>query len=719
MVKRYKKKDPHKKRESEKYEFPVPSRELLLQYLDEVVRPVTFRHIVKAFNISAEEELEGVRRRLKAMIRDGQIIRNRRGSFAVASQMALVSGRVIGHPDGFGFVEADDGGSDIFLHAKQMRQVLPNDRVMVRVISEKAHGRREGAITEVLERNTTHVAGRFYIESGVALVDPDNRQMSQDIIIQPGEEDGATHGCYVEVELIAQPNMRRQPMGRVVEVLGDNLTPGMEVDLAVRAHDLPSAWPEAVLEQAQTLNVEVASKDIKNREDLRHLPFVTIDGEDAQDFDDAVFCEKTADGGWVLYVAIADVTHYLKPNTALDDEAINRGNSVYFPARVIPMLPEVLSNGLCSLKPEVDRLVMVCKMMLDSQGTLQDYQFFEGVIHSHARLTYTQVGNTLAAKTIPDSDYWQQVKEFYQLYQALLKQRKIRGAIEFDTTETRIVFDDSGKIAKIIPVVRNDAHRMIEEAMLLANVCAARYLVKADIPALFRNHLGPDEEKLQNLRDFLRAVGLRMTGGKEPVAKDYAKLVDRIQKRPDKHLIQTVLLRSMRQAVYSPDAVGHFGLAYYEYTHFTSPIRRYPDVLVHRAIKHMLGKRKPSKFRYDEEAMADFGSHFSKTERRADEATRDAVAWLKCDYMLDKVGDTFDGIIAAVTGFGVFVELNDIYIEGLVHITSLTNDYYEFDNTHHLLRGRQSNKTYRLGDPLKVKVARVDLDKRKMDLELA
>lgn len=716
MAKQYRKKDPHLKREAKNYEHPVPSREFILQHLEKAGKAVTFHELLTAFELTIDEEKEGLRRRLRAMQRDAQLIQNRRGKFALVKEMDLVSGRVQGHRDGFGFLITDDDGSDVFLPAREMRGIFSQDRVLVQVTGFDRRERREGIVVEVLERNTKTLVGRFYKEGSMAFVDPDDKAITQDIIIPTGEQGKAEHGNYVVAEIITQPHKRRQPTGRVLEILGDHLTPGVEVELSIRSHDLPFEWPSSVLREAEKFSEKLTASDIRGREDFRDLPFVTIDGADARDFDDAVYCEPRKQGGWKLYVAIADVSHYVKPNSALDQEAIERGNSVYFPSRVIPMLPEVLSNGLCSLKPKVDRLVLVCEMNVSEKGLVTRYQFHEAVIHSHARLTYTTVANWLSGEKAGDENLMPHIKNLFKLFKQLLKQKKWRGAIEFETIETRIVFGKKGKIDRIIPVQRNDAHKIIEEAMLLANVTTAHFLEKSEIPTLYRIHECPKEEKLTALRDFLKAFGMRLSGGSDPSGLDYTNLLRRIRERPDAHLLQTVMLRSLPQAIYLPENLGHFGLSYEGYTHFTSPIRRYPDLLVHRGIKHLIKKKK---YPYKLEDMEEFAKHCSVTERRADLATRDAVDWLKCDFMLDKVGKKFDGVIADVTGFGVFVELKDIYVQGLVHITALVNDYYQYDTTHHQLQGKRSGKIYRLGDPIRVLVTRVDLDQRKIDFDLA
>ncbi len=718
MTKRYRKKDPYSKREAKKYLHPVPSREYIIQYLEDQGKPITLRHLLSAFGISSAEEKEGVRRRLVAMQRDGQLMSNRRGSYALVDQMELVRGRIQGHREGFGFLIPDDGSADIFIPAREMQKVFNDDRVLVRVSGFEYRKRREGHIAEVLQRNTQQVVGRYYVENGIAFVDPDNKLMTQDVIIPSGQEGGAKSGQFVVATIISQPDFRRSPTGKVMEILGDHLTAGMEVELAMRSYNLPFVWSSGISKVVKQFPKTLPKTDYQDRKDLRELPFVTIDGEDAKDFDDAVYCEKMPKGGWKLYVAIADVSHYVKPETELDEEAQLRGNSVYFPAKVIPMLPEALSNELCSLKPEVDRLVMVCEMRVNQEGVVLRSQFYEAVIRSHARLTYSQVVKMLPThhKNRPETPIY--IKELYQLYKQLIKQRQQRGAINFETIETKIIFGKDGKIDYIMPRERNDAHKIIEEAMLLANVTTAKFLQKSTITTLYRVHEGPDQQKLTALRDFLKAFGLRLSGADKPSAMDYARLLARIEKRPDAHLLQTVMLRSLQQAVFLPKNLGHFGLSYSAYTQFTSPIRRYPDVIVHRSLKHIIHNKNPKQFRYNEEQMIILGEHCSMTERRADRAARDATDWLKCDFMMDKVGQAFSGFIADVTGFGVFVELDKIYVQGLLHITSLSNDYYHYDATHHLLRGKLSGKIYRLGDRIQVLVARVDLDQRSIDFEL-
>jgi ribonuclease R len=722
MAKQRRRPDPHHEREAQKYEHPIPSREYILERLAARGSPASFAQIADELNLRSEQDLEALRRRLRAMERDAQIVVNRQGDYGLTQKMNAIAGRVVGHPDGFGFLVPDEGGDDLFLSPKQMRSLLHGDRILASVTGIDRRGRREGALVEVLERANQRIVGRFYMEHGVSFVTPSNSRINQDIAIPPEHRGGATLNQIVEVEIIEQPNPRSQPIGRITEVLGDHMAPGMEIDVAIRSHDLPYKWPEAVERESTDFGTEVPEAAKRGRIDLRPLPLVTIDGEDARDFDDAVYCEPHG-RGWRLIVAIADVSSYVLPETALENEARLRGNSVYFPGKVIPMLPEVLSNGLCSLNPNVDRLCLACELIITGTGQVKEAKFFEGVMCSWARLTYTEVAAAVVARETKARNGLKRVlphlEDLHALYQVLRRQRDRRGAIDFETTETKIVFGRERKIERIVPQERNDAHRMIEEFMVAANVAAAEFLLRHKIPALYRVHAGPTMEKLENLRAFLAELGLSLGGGEQPQPRHYAKLLDSVRDRPDARLIQTVLLRSLSQAVYSPDNTGHFGLAYDAYTHFTSPIRRFPDLLVHRAIRHLLAHKRAAGFIHGHGEMISAGEHCSMTERRADEATRDAVDWLKCEYMQDKVGETFDGLITAVTGFGLFVELRDVYVEGLLHISSLGQDYFHFDPLKHRLMGEHTRKVYRLADPIAVRVVRVDLDERKIDFALA
>jgi ribonuclease R len=716
------KSDPYRAREARKYDNPIPSREFILEALEEHGAPLRLNELAELLGLSAEQDLVALSRRTGAMERDGQVVRNRKGGFCVVNTRDLIAGRVIAHPDGFGFLKPDEGGDDLFLLPRQMKQLWHGDRIVVRVTGVDHRGRREAAVVEILERGVHQLVGRIHVESGVGFVVPDSKRQTHEVLVPAEGVGDAQDGQMVLVEITTQPGDWKQPIGRVIEILGDHMAPGMETEVALRAHEIPVYWPEEVEAEIAGLKAEVPETAKEGRLDLRQLPLVTIDGADARDFDDAVFCERTRKG-WRLVVCIADVSAYVAPDTALDEEAYRRGNSVYFPDRVIPMLPEVLSNGLCSLNPRVDRLCMTAELYFDASGSLYRSKFSEAVMCSHARLTYDQVGAMLLdgdrALCARYASLLPHLHDLYQLYQVLHAARAERGAIDFDTTETRFHFGEDGKVADIRPLVRHDAHRIIEECMLAANVAAARLLLRKRIPALYRIHERPSVEKLTDLHQFLGELGLRLGGGAEPTARDYADLLERVDGRADAHMIQTVLLRSMMQAVYSAENVGHFGLAFPAYAHFTSPIRRYPDLMVHRAIKHLLADGTREDFDYSLPQVKTVGEHCSMTERRADEATRDVADTLKCEYMLDKVGESFHGVITGVNSFGVFVDLDEVYVTGLVHVTSLDYDYFHFDPIGHRLTGERTGRTYRLGDPIHVKVAAVNLDDRKIDFALA
>ncbi len=740
MVSKKEPNDPHADREAQKYDNPIQSREFILEHLKERGAPATHETLCEELGQVSEEGIEALRRRLIAMCRDGQLICNRKGRYLPIEEADLVTGRISGHKDGFGFLMPDDGGSDLFLSARQMRQVFHGDRVAARVDSVDDRGRREGKIVEVLEHRTTQTVGRLFRENGISFVVPENPRINNEIMIPEDDCGDGRNGQYVVVDIVRQPTERTKPTGRVVEVLGEHMAPGMEIDVAIRSYDIPHVWPAEVGAQAAAIPEEVTPKDKTNRVDIRHLPLVTIDDETARDFDDAIYCERRPRGGFRLIVAIADVSHYVRPGTPLDEEGLNRGNSVYFPDHVVPMLPEKLSNGLCSLNPGVDRLCMVADMTISAGGRISSYSFYQGVIHSHARLTYTKVSNMLEH---PDSDagiglcqlysdILPQLHDLYDLYKVCRKARTERGAIDFETTETRVIFDATRKIEEIVPVQRNDAHKIVEECMLCANVATAGFIRKYEVPCLFRVHAGPSEERLSALRLFLGELGLSLGGGDKPTSADYQELLSSISDRPDANVIQMVMLRSLSQAVYSPDEGGHFGLGFSSYTHFTSPIRRYPDLIVHRAIKSIIHRKESAKdvvhpdqrdpelaqYPYDLDRVVKLGEHCSMTERRADDATRDVMAWLKCEYLKDQVGEIYDGVIAAVVPFGLFVQLGGIYIEGLVHISTLSGDYYHHDVAKHRLIGERTAISFRLGDEVRVQVVRVGLDDRKIDLEL-
>lgn len=699
-----------------------------------------------ARRLGVDPDSVGFERRLAAMERDGQLMQNRKGALLLSTKLDFIAGRVQGHRDGFGFLIRDDGQTDIFLPPKEMLKVLHGDRVLVRLSGADYRGKQEGAIVEVLERRTNKLVGRFLNERGLFLVVPEDQRIKHDILVPPGETAQAQHGQVVTVEIIEQPTRHTQPLGRVVEILGEIDDPGMEIEIAVRKFDVPHEFSPKALAQAERLPGEVVKNDLRGRFDLRDVPLITIDGEDARDFDDAVYCERVELGtgtrkrpGWRLIVGIADVAHYVTPGDALDADALERSTSVYFPRKVIPMLPEKLSNGLCSLNPNVDRLVLVCDMVIPASGakagTVQAYQFYNAVMHSHARTTYTEVWAALQQPAGPaarkHAHVLPQIQDLYELYKLLAQARQKRGAIDFDTIETKIVCNELGRIESIVPYVRNDAHKLIEECMLAANTCAADFMERSKHPGLYRIHEGPTPEKLQALRDFLKTLGLSLGGGDKPTAADYSALLESAKNRTDAPLLQTMTLRSMQQAMYSPDNVGHFGLAYPAYTHFTSPIRRYPDLLTHRVIKALLQSKRyvpnalegmpivPGNAKEQEHSLWEkLGLYCSSNERRADDASRDVEAWLKCWYMRERVGDVFSGTVTGVAPFGVFVTLDELYVEGLVHVSELGAEYFQFNDGLHELRGERTGMRYRLTDKVQVQVARVDLEARRIEFKL-
>ncbi|MBC7502118.1 MAG: ribonuclease R [Herminiimonas sp.] len=735
------------------FPYTIPSREEILGILRNATEPQDASLLASALGIKPDE-LDGLARRLNAMERDGQIKPDRSGFYALANMSNFVEGRVNSHREGFGFLIPDDGSADLFLSEKEMQKVLNGDRVQARITGTDRRGRPEGSIVEVTVRANTHIIGRLLNENGVWIVAPEDNRISQDILLS-GSPGKAKAGQVVSVELLEQPTRYAQAVGKIVEILGDIDDPGMEIEIAVRKFGVPHEFSEAAKKMAAKLPGEVRDSDLGERVDLRDVPLVTIDGEDARDFDDAVYCEPVKIGrseGFRLIVAIADVSYYVKPNDALDVDALERSTSVYFPRRVIPMLPEKLSNGLCSLNPAVDRLTLVCDAVITAKGEIKAYQFYPAVIHSAARLTYTEVAsilsNTRGTEAAKRPGIVPHLLNLYDVYKALTHARQLRGAIDFETTETYIVCNAAGKIEQILPRTRNDAHKVIEECMLAANVCAADLLERHDHPGMYRVHASPTKEKLNQVRTFLKQVGLHLGGGDAPTASDYAELMPKIKARPDAVLLQTMLLRSMQQAVYSPENIGHFGLSYKAYAHFTSPIRRYPDLLTHRAIKAILqGKRyepkgmdtsilntmlspaarkKHAADRAEGKKKSEgelaiweaLGVHCSANERRADEASRDVEAWLKCYFIRDKLGEEFTGTISGVAGFGIFVQLDSLFIEGLVHVTELGADYFQFDEARHELRGERTGIRYQLTDRVTVQVSRVDLDARKIDLRL-
>ena len=703
-------KDPFFKRESQKYAHPIPSREFILDVMKKYGTPIKKNELIKLLRLKKSEE-EALTHRLKAMRRDGQILKNRKDVFCIAEKLNCISGKVQGHPDGYGFLIPDEPEhDDVFLNQKEMSKVFHNDRVMVQISGLDRKGKAEGTIVEVLERCNTVLVGRVVQSYGVTIVAAEDKRIHQDIIIPYGKDMDAVPGDIVEVEITTQPAMNIKPMGQIIEIIGKLDDSGIEIEIALRKHNLPFKFDKKIEKELEKIS-EISDGDLKDRIDLRNHFFVTIDGETAKDFDDAVYAENHKEY-FKLLVGIADVSHYVKEGSALDKEAFDRGNSVYFPRRVIPMLPEKLSNGLCSLNPHVDRLVMIADMVITKKGEVQSYEFYPAVINSKHRLTYTLVDQLIFQKQ-NQKEHPKKLIEYLNtlksVYEVLSEARNKRHAIEFDRIESQILFDEGGKIKDIVPLSRNEAHRLIEECMLAANVSAADYLLSKKI-GLFRNHEKPKEEKLEILKSVLSDFKVHMEGGLSPDVKDYEELINKIKNKENFQMLQTMILRSMQQANYGAENKGHFGLAYEKYTHFTSPIRRYPDLVVHRLIKSFLNEKK-----LKTDNLESIGNHCSSTERRADEATRDVENWLKCFYMKDRIGEKFDVVISSVTNFGIFVEIPRLHIEGLVHVTELGNDYFVFNKEKQMLEGEKTKKKFRLGDELAVKLIRVDLELGKMD----
>lgn len=711
--------DPQAQREALRYENPIASREAILGLLAD--GPLYADQIAERFELTAPDRFEALQRRLGAMIRDGQLLLNRRGSYAPVDKLDLIAGTLIANPEGFGFLRPDaGGGDDVFLPPGELRKALHGDRLLVNVTEVDRRGRRSGSIVEVLERRQTRVMGRFDERDGIAYVVPDDRRIVHDILIPRDAQAEARQGQLVVCEITQPPQANRPPFGRVLTVLGERLRPVQAVQAALAAHAIEVEFPQAALAEAAAVPLSVPEAVAAERVDLRATPLVTIDGEDARDFDDAVWCEPARDG-WRLLVAIADVSHYVRPGTALDDEAQNRATSVYFPGFVVPMLPESLSNGICSINPQVERLCFVCDMRIGADGEVQRSRFYEAVMRSHARLTYTQVGAALdgdADAQTAVADVLPQLRHLHALYAALAAARRRRGAIEFETSEVRFVLGAAGEVVQAGMQPRNDAHRLIEECMIAANVQAARFLLKHAIPTPFRVHDRPPESKYGELQDFLAEFSLRLPPWSKVVPGDFTRLLHKVRKRPEAALLETVLLRAQSLAVYAPDNIGHFGLALDAYAHFTSPIRRYADLLVHRAIKHVLNKGKASDFHYAAHEIAHLSLHCSERGRRADEASREVDERYRAAWMEQHVGGEFAGVISGVTGFGLFVELAESRVTGMVHVTQMPTDYWHFDPQRKELAGEGSGLRYRLGDAVRIRVLRASVEERRIDFRL-
>ena len=656
---------------------------------------------------------------LTGMLRAGQIIENRRHEYCLTQKLELTTGRVSGHKDGFGFVIPDDGSADVYLSAREMRSLFHGDRVAVKVIGEDRRGKPEGVLVDVLERGTREVAGKFVRERGIGIVIPDNAKIAHRILIAKGESGGARPGQIVVAQILDYPTHMEQPTGRIVQIIGSPEQKGIATDIAIQSHGIPTGWPKPVREQVEKIGDSVPAAAKKARVDLRDVDLLTIDGADARDFDDAVFCEPSGKG-WRLLVAIADVAHYVEVKSPLDKEAIVRGTSVYFPDRVVPMLPEALSNGLCSLNPEVDRLCMVCDMRVSQDGKVTRATFVEAVMRSKARLTYSQVNGFLSGndKAIPKAAHGP-VRNLHALYKAFAKARGRRGALELDLPQIKFELNKDGEIECIRIESRNDAHRLIEECMIAANVEAAKFLKKNRIQGLYRVHPKPDPDRFDELRLYLVSLGIKVPHPDHIEPRQFNNLLQKVKDRPDSAAISMQMLRSLMHAEYTPDNIGHFGLALDSYAHFTSPIRRYPDLLVHRGIRHIIRGGKPGRYDYDRQAMIRLGAITSAHERRAEEATRDVEAWLKCQYMVDRQGEVYDGVVTGVTNFGLFVQLKELMVDGLVHVTSLPNDYYHYDAGRQQMVGERTGRTFALGEALRVRVQRVDMETRRIDFRLA
>lgn len=714
------KKASRKKAGTRPYKHPIPDRNALLDHLRVAGQPLSADAILASLDLKGARSRERLLDQLRAMVKSGQLLRNRGGDFCLVEKLDLTFGTVRGHPDGFGFVMPDDGGERVHLSPREMRPLIDGDRVAAKIEGRDRRDRPYGRVVEILERGTEEIAGQFIRERGIGLVIPDNPKIGHRILVPKGEAGSAKPGQIVVVRILDYPSKWEQPTGTVVHVLGDPGQNGIATDVAIHAHGIPTRWPRAVRDAAEEFDRSVPTAAKQDRTDLRDTDLVTIDGQDARDFDDAVYCEKSG-GGWRLLVAIADVAHYVEIGSALDKEALQRGTSVYFPDRVVPMLPESLSNGLCSLNPKVDRLCMVCEMRVSAEGKVTRSRFYEAVMRSSARLTYGQVNSFLEGRDdhgIPKGLH-EALGNLHALYAAFAGNRQKRGAIELDIPQTTIRLDEQGAVVDIVSVPRNDAHRLIEECMIAANVQAAKFLRRHKVPGLYRTHARPDPESFGELREYLSSLGLKVPHPEHVQPRDFNRLTRQVKDRADSSAISMAMLRSLPQAEYTPNNIGHFGLALDAYAHFTSPIRRYPDLLVHRAIRHIVRGGKAGNYSYAADQMERLGAVCSAYERRAEDATREVEALLKCQFMEDKIGQRFEGVATGVTNFGVFVQLRDFMVDGLVHVSSLDNDYYQFDPALLRLVGERSGKAYQVGDPMEVVVHRVDLESRRIDFRLA
>lgn len=708
----------------------IPERADILAYLTQLNRPASKQTIADYFNLLLATEQEALHRRLRAMERDGQLIFTSKKCYALVEKLDLVKGTIIAHRDGYGFLDMEGEKQDLYLSMDEMKKVIHGDVVLAQPLSHDKYNRSQVRIVRVLEPMQLTIIGRYFFNDGIGFVVPNDTRFNFDIYIANENALDAKSDDVVAVTLLERPAKNINAIGKITEVFGNILSTEMAINTTLRSHNIPYTWPEDVEQQASYFTHTIAEHDKHDRKDLTQLPFVTIDGEDAKDFDDAVFCQKNRGGGWRLWVAIADVSYYVTPGSAIDKEALKRGTSVYFPIKVIPMLPETLSNGLCSLNPQIDRLCLVCEMTLSRVGQLTSYQFYEAIINSKARLTYTNVAKIFDGDTELQLKYQPLVPhltQLHELYKTLAAARDTRGSIAFETAEAKFILDEAQHIEQIERLERNDAHKLIEEFMILANVAAAKFVEKQQMPALYRIHELPKEDNLLKLRSQLAVMGLTLGGGLMPKPKDYAKLLQHVAAQPNKEMVQTILLRSMKQAIYYPENKAHFGLNLSSYAHFTSPIRRYPDLLLHRVIKYLIKNgnnvktKKTTKtggYYYSFPEMLYFGEHCSMTERRADEASGDVINWLKCDFMKNHLGEQFSGKITNVVSFGFFVRLDELFIDGLVHVSSLENDYYQFDPVSQRLIGESSGQVYRLGDSVDIRVDAVNMEEKKIDFSL-
>ncbi|VFP79551.1 ribonuclease R [Candidatus Erwinia haradaeae] len=724
--------DLFQEREAKKYKNPIPSREFILAYIETHNKPARRDELAQALLVQGKENIQALQRRLRAMERDGQLVFTRRQGYSIPEQFNLLQGKVIGHRDGFGFLRVEGRKDDLYLSIAQMKLCLHGDIILAQGMEADSKGRQEACLIRVIEPRNTPIVGRYLRNNQGGYVVPDDNRLKFDILVVEENFFRKYFNYIVVVKLIKRPTYRKQAIGKIIEVLGNNMDTNMAINIALRTHNIPHLWSKEIEKISESLHTEIPESAKNNRIDLRNIPLVTIDEEDTCDRDDAVFCTRIQTGGWRLLVAIADVSYYVRPGSILDDEATNRGTSVYFPSRVVPMLPEILSSKLCSLNSKVDRLCIVCEMHVSQNGELISYQHYEAIINSFAQLTYNTVWNIIHGDEQLRKHYAPLVphlNELHSMYLALEKSREKRGGIMFDTSEAKFVFNAQQRIERVEKMIRNDAHKIIEECMILANIATARFIEKHSEPALFRDHDRPIEDNIKSFRSVLHELGLTLLGGDQPCPLDYSILLKQINGRPDYDMIQTMLLRSMKQAVYDLENRGHFGLALSAYTHFTSPIRRYPDLLLHRTIKYLLKKEKfvediqnnhtlTGGYHYTIPQMLKFSQHCSMTERRADEATRDVTDWLKCDFMQNQIGTVFSGVISSVTSFGFFVRLDNLFIDGLVHISTLDHHYYKFDSIGQRLIGEQGGCIYRLGDIVKVRLDNVYLEERKITLTL-